>query len=202
MVASLITICLEVRVLPKSLTQMPVLNSSSSDNIDLLCATLMQIAAMQNRTNHAPSGTYFPLTGHEDVPPAQSSKLNNASHSWMLNSFSQPTSLPYQTSTFSSTSNATSSSSLSGFPNGAGMSTAAPAATALDLLDWKQSEATWGLPAICDLPVLPANNQMPKTQNVFMQQPAQVPSTQAKNQDPNSPECVHAAANTSSINPG
>uniref|UniRef100_A0A2C9WB53 Uncharacterized protein n=1 Tax=Manihot esculenta TaxID=3983 RepID=A0A2C9WB53_MANES len=160
--------------------------SSSSDNIDLLCATLMQIAAMQNRTNHAPSGTYFPLTGHEDVPPAQSSKLNNASHSWMLNSLSQPTSLPYQTSTFSSTSKAASSSSLSGFPNGAGMSTAASAATALDLLDWKQSEATWGLPAICDLPVLPAqaNNQMPKTQNVFMQQPAQVPSTEAKNQIP------------------
>ncbi|KAF2290320.1 hypothetical protein GH714_010615 [Hevea brasiliensis] len=91
------------------------------------------------------------------------SKINKESQSWLLNNRSQPTSLPYQTSQLSSTSKATSStSSLSGFPNGEGSSTAAPAATAFNQnmpMEWKQSAAT---------------------QNVLLQQQAQVLPTQEK----------------------
>ncbi|XP_021665763.2 uncharacterized protein LOC110654170 [Hevea brasiliensis] len=138
-------------------------SSKSSDNMDLFIATLMQISAIQNRTNHTPSGTYFPLTGYEDFPSAPLSQINKESQSWLLNNRSQPTSLPYQTSQLSSTSKATSStSSLSGFPNGEGSSNAAPAATAFNQnmpMEWKQSAAT---------------------QNVLLQQQAQVLPTQEK----------------------
>ncbi|KAJ9167421.1 hypothetical protein P3X46_022075 [Hevea brasiliensis] len=155
-------------------------SSKSSDNMDLLLATLMQNSAIQNRTNYTSSGTYFPLTGYEDLPPALSSQINNESHSWLLNNHSQSTSLPYQTSKIASTNNATTTSSTSGFPNGEGPSTAA-AAAALDqnkLMEGKQPAALWGLPVMSDLPVLQteANKQIPPTQNMLQQQ-VQVAST-------------------------
>lgn len=55
----------------------------SSDNMDLL-ATLTQFSGIQTQLNRNPSGTYFPLTGYENLSTAPS-QINNEFDSWLLN---------------------------------------------------------------------------------------------------------------------
>ncbi|KDP45670.1 hypothetical protein JCGZ_17277 [Jatropha curcas] len=43
-------------------------SSKANYNSDLLMASLMQISAVQDKANHTPSGSYYPLTGYENLP--------------------------------------------------------------------------------------------------------------------------------------
>ncbi|EEF29453.1 conserved hypothetical protein [Ricinus communis] len=151
--------------------------TGTGDSMDLLIATLNQIGAIQNRNNHTPSGTYYPLTGYADLPPA-SSQINNMAQPWLLNKPSESSCLPY-----SSDSRATTSL----YPSGEGTSAAAPAALNQNYMaqtiqsvqpeEWKQS-ALWGLPPICDLPVLQTNFNDQQIPLMQQQQSPQVPLAQ------------------------
>ncbi|XP_050215457.1 uncharacterized protein LOC126666664 isoform X2 [Mercurialis annua] len=64
--------------------------TGTAESADLLIATLMQISDVQNRANIAPSGTYYPLSGNENLFSAVSPHINSETQTWMPNKHSEP----------------------------------------------------------------------------------------------------------------
>ncbi|KAJ8751523.1 hypothetical protein K2173_016754 [Erythroxylum novogranatense] len=148
----------------------------SKDSMDDLIWTIMQLGDIQNMCAQAPSGSYYPLTGTDDVYTAQP-QLSHHHHQFSSevqvqppwpatnDSLDETKWLPAQTRTeevlyFTPKMQGTSSSFFNT------LDSQGPSSNATNYGQWSQQQAPWSLEAICSPPLPPvmqAQEQMMTT---------------------------------------